>query len=149
MPEEQPLWWLTKDGDEYCLDLYLRHYSARHYKDGRARTLFCGTGEKLVLRTYDADALFVWRRQRYHHNQRGVNCAIFRNESPHLSSKLIRQACLIAHHCWPGLRHFTYINAKKIRSTNPGYCFTEAGWTNTGQITTKGLLVFEHYPDSD
>ena len=44
-------WWLTKDGDADCLELYERHYSAYRYKDGRTRKLFVGPGEKVVLRT--------------------------------------------------------------------------------------------------
>ncbi|HEX9442811.1 MAG TPA: hypothetical protein VGA73_01765, partial [Candidatus Binatia bacterium] len=57
-----PLWWLTKDGDADCLALYERHYSAYKYKDGRVRKLFCGPGEKVVLRTWSGDAVFVWRK---------------------------------------------------------------------------------------
>ena len=37
-----PLWWLSKDGDDACLALYERHYSAYQYRDGRVRRLFCG-----------------------------------------------------------------------------------------------------------
>ena len=51
-------WYLTKDGDKSCLELYERHYSAYRYKDGRVRKLFCGPGEKIVLRTRNADAMF-------------------------------------------------------------------------------------------
>ena len=57
-----PYWWITKDGDKSCLALYERHYSCYRYRDGRKRYLFVGPGEKIVLRTGDADALFVWRK---------------------------------------------------------------------------------------
>jgi hypothetical protein len=46
-----PLWWLTKDGDKDCLEMYERHYSAYRYADGRKRNQFVGPGEKVVLRT--------------------------------------------------------------------------------------------------
>jgi len=36
--------------------LYERHYSKYHYKDGRKPKLFCGPGEKIVLRTWEGDA---------------------------------------------------------------------------------------------
>lgn len=85
-------WWLTKDGDRRCLELYNRHYSAYRYRDGRKRSQFVGPGETVVLRTYDGDALFVWRRFIDDSRQRGVNCAVFRNESQIRSSVLIRQA---------------------------------------------------------
>ena len=47
----EPLWYLTKDGDATCLALYERHYSCHRYRDRRKRILFVGPGEKIVLRT--------------------------------------------------------------------------------------------------
>ena len=138
-----PIWWLTKDGDRTCLALYERHYSAYQYKDGRKRSQFVGPGQTITLRTQEGDALFVWRKFIDDSGQQGVNCAVFRNESQHLSSILIRQADAIADHVWPGERHYTFVNAEAVRSTNPGSCFRHAGWRRCG--TTKGgLLIFEH-----
>lgn len=140
-----PLWYLTKDGDATCLALYERHYSAYRYRDGRIRRLFAGPGEKIVLRTGDSDAMFVWRKFIDGSGQQGVNCAVFRNEAParYQSSELIRQADAIADFCWPGERHYTYVNPKAVRSTNPGYCFVAAGWGRCG-MTKGGLLILEH-----
>ena len=138
-----PLWYLTKDGDVSCLDLYRRHYSRYRYADGRQPKVFTGPGEKVVLRTEHADALFVWRRFIDDSGEQGVNCAVFRNESGYRSSELIRQADAIADHCWPGERHYTYVNPKGVRSTNPGFCFMAAGWRRTGRVTGSGLLVLE------
>jgi hypothetical protein len=137
-----PLWWLTKDGDRSLVALYERHYSARKYADGRTRTLFVGPGEKVVLRTRDADAGYVWRKFIDDSGQEGVNCAFFRNESRHRSSELIRQADAIADVLWPGCRHYTYVASKKVRSVNPGFCFLKAGWRRCG-VTESGLLVLE------
>lgn len=137
-----PHWWLTKDGDEYCLELYRRHYSRYVYRDGRQPKLFCGPGQKIVLRTWEADALFVWRKFKDDSGQIGVNCAVFRNESAILSSDLIRQADSVADFCWPGERHYTYVNAAKIRSRNPGFCFLRSGWKKCGR-TKNGLIVLE------
>lgn len=126
------------------LALYERHYSARHYRDGRERRLFVGPGEKIVLRTEEPQALFVWRKfiSADACGQEGVNCAVFRNEGPHLSSLLIRQADAIADHCWPGVRHYTYVHPGRIKSANPGACFRRAGWRRCG-VTKGGLLIFE------
>src|SRR5690349_16946424 len=85
-------WHLTRDGDPRGMRLYLRHYSARTYRDGRARRLFVGPGEKLVLITRRGDAVFAWRRFRSRNKQDGVNAAVFRNESQYRSSDLIREA---------------------------------------------------------
>jgi len=141
-----PIWWITKDGDLDCLELYERHYSCYQYKDGRKRKLFCGPGEKLVLRTWEGDAMFVWRKFIDDSGQEGVNCAVFRNESTHLSSELIRQADKIADYCWPGERHYTFVNAEKVKSINPGFCFLSAGWKKCGRTKVKGLLILERYP---
>lgn len=136
----QPLWWLTRDGDRTCLAMYLRHYSARNYRDGRKRRLFVGPGQKVVLRTAAGDAFFVWRNFKDDSEQEGINCAAFRNEgSPELSSELVRQADAIADCLWPGERHYTYVDPKAVRSTNPGFCFLCAGWQRCGR--TKGDLV--------
>lgn len=146
---EKPNWWVTKDGDLDCLALYLRHYSANHYADGRDRKLFVGPGEKLVLRTQNGDAFFVWRKflddcidSRSGQRQVGVNCAAFRNESNIKSSKLVEQADSIADVLWPNCRHYTYVNSEKIKSKNPGFCFLSAGWKRAGK-TKGGLIVLE------
>jgi hypothetical protein len=142
MRGDSPIWWLTKDGDRDCLAMYLRHYSANKYADGRKRSQFVGPGQVIALRTIDARALFVWRKFIDDSGQIGVNCAVFRNESEYQSSELIRQADRIANFCWPGERHYTYVDAKKIRSTNPGFCFIAAGWQRCGR-TRGGLIVLE------
>lgn len=140
----EPLWWLTKDGDLDCLALFERHYSCYRYKDGRDRKLFAGPGEKLVLRTWEGDAMFVWRKfQDMCEHGHGVNCAIFRNESPHQSSELIQQADQIADVIWPDQRHYTYVRADAIASTNPGFCFLKAGWRRMKQRTGRGLVILE------
>lgn len=138
-----PYWYLTSDGDEYCLELYERHYSCKTYADGRKRKLFVGPGEKLVLRTWEADAMFVWRNFVDDSGQQGINCAVFRNESQAQSSKLIQEADAIADAVWPNQRHYTYVNAQKIKSVNPGYCFKKAGWEVCGETTVNKLIIME------
>lgn len=140
--EHEPLWYLTKDGDLTCLSLYERHYSARRYADGRRRSQCVGPGEVIFLRTADGDAMFVWRSFIDDSGQIGINCAVFRNESAYQSSALIRQADAIADHCWPGERHYTYVDPKAVRSTNPGFCFMAAGWRRCG-VTKGGLIILE------
>lgn len=135
-------WFITKDGDRTVLALYERHYSAYQYKDGRVRRLFAGPGEKIVLRTYAGDAGFVWRNFISDSGERGINCAFFRNESKIISSQLIRQADAIADQVWSCRRHYTYVDANKVSSANPGYCFKKAGWVVCGQ-TGGGKLILE------
>jgi len=135
-------WLAVPDGDARARALYLRHYSARHYRDGRRRTLFAGPGEKMVLITQECDALFVWRKFIPADGQQGVNCAVFRNEGPRLSSELILEAEQLAWQRWPGERLYTYVAPSKVRSTNPGYCFIKAGWQRCG-YTKGGLVILE------
>jgi len=141
-----PLWYLTRDGDKSCLELYERHYSCNRYADGRTRSQFVGPGQVIALRTGDADALFVWRKyiDDTQPKQHGVECAVFRNEAParYKSSELVRQADAIADHCWPSERHYTKVNPSAVRSANPGYCFLRAGWRRCG-YTKGGLLILE------
>jgi len=143
LPFGNVVWWEVKDGNETGRALFRRHYSYRPYADGRGPKLFVGPGEKMVLLTPCARALFVWRKFISGDGQQGVNCAVFRNEGAGLSSDLIREADAIADKRWPGERHYTYVNAKKIRGTNPGVCFTKAGWRRCGVTKRNKLIILE------
>ena len=143
MDREGMNWIAVKDGDDRARAIMKRHYSWREYKDGRPHLLFVGPGEKMVLLTLTCDALFVWRKFKSDDGQEGVNCAVFRNEGPLLSSNLIRDACLLAWHRWPGERLYTYVNDSKIQSANPGYCFKMAGWGYCGRNMSGKLSILE------
>jgi hypothetical protein len=143
--EHMGRWLSVKDGDARARALFDRHYSRRKYKDGRKPMLFVGPGEKMVLMTADCLALFVWCKFRSNDGQEGVSCTVFRNEGPHLSSNLIREACELAEQRWPSERQYTYVRPTAIRSTNPGYCFKRAGWQVCG--TSKGgHVILERWP---
>jgi len=138
--------WLSSNKfDPRALALYERHYSARRYADGRKRDQFVGPGEQMVLLTVCCRGLFVWVRNTIERfdKQVGVNCAVFRNEGAGLSSDLIREADELAWQRWPGERHFTYVDAEKIRrKRDPGRCFLRAGWQRAG-ASKRGLVLLE------
>lgn len=138
-------WEEFRDGHPIGIELYERHYSAHRYADGRERNLFAGPGFKTVLLSRDRKALFVWRKFIDDSGQRGINCAVFRNEGAGTSSDLIREAMAIAWSRWPGERLYTYVDPRKVQSTNPGYCFLMAGWTRAG-ATKGGLLILQALP---
>jgi hypothetical protein len=121
-----------------------RHYSRRTI----GATQFCYSGRKLVLRDARGDVLFVWMYPdptMRSDGQTGYNCAIFRNESQRRSSEIILEAERFAFDKWGPNRFYTYVNPRKIKSTNPGYCFLMAGWKKGG-FTKRGdkiLLVKE------
>jgi hypothetical protein len=135
-------WWITRDGDACVRQMYERHYSSYKYKDGRRPKKTVGPGQYIMLRTWNCDACWVWKKFKDDSGQTGINCAVFRNESKIKSSDLIRQADAIADFCWPGERHYTYVDARKVQSKNPGYCFIAAGWRRCGW-TKSGLLILE------
>lgn len=141
-------WIPIKDGNKQARKMYERHYSATNKARTRSRNrnLIAGPGEKMVLVTSDHKALFVWRKFIDKSGQTGVNCAVFRNEGPKLSSELILNAELMAWTRWPGERLYTYVNPRKIKSTNPGYCFLKAGWKKCGITKARELIILEKCP---
>lgn len=133
-------WIMARDGNEDGYRLYRKHYSAKKNRDNRPVKcrLFVGPGEKMVLIGWMCEAVFAWQHATVPRldKQEGVCCTIFRNESQHRSSDMIREAMQLAWGRWPGLRLFTMVNPAEVRSTNPGCCFKKAGWKKCG--TTKG-----------
>ena len=144
-------WRVVRDGDPRASALYRRHYSCYTYRDGRRhnpsnrhRHLIMGPGQKLLLLGGDCLALFGWRKFIDRSGQEGINCAIFRNESPYLSSQLILEAETLALSAWSDVeRFYTYVNPKAIASKNPGYCFKMAGWRTCGVTAVRKLLILE------
>lgn|SRR3990167_1487158 len=139
-------WYGVKDGNTTARDIFNRHYSRHFYADGRKPKLFVGPGEKMVLMTPDFKALFVWRKFISGDGQRGVNCAVFRNEGNYLSSDLILEAEQLAWNTWPNERLYTYVNPKGIKSSNPGYCFLKAGWAKVGITKVNKLIILAKMP---
>ena len=121
----------TKWDHECCL------LADRHYSRGKIGSRqFIPPGETVVLRNPEGTWLFVWRQSKYRlDKQIGWNCSIFRNESSRLSSEII----LACENFVEG-RKFTFVNPQKIKSSNPGYCFLQAGWHREGK-SKKGLLI--------
>lgn len=144
-------WMKVRDGHPTALAIFDRHYSSRR-AHVRKIDQFVGPGEKMVLLTPDARAIFAWRKfiddaidVTTGTRQRGVNCAVFRREGGAPASDLIRAADDLAWERWPGERHYTYVDPSEVRSPNPGYCFLRAGWRRCG-LTKGGLLILERLP---
>lgn len=138
-------WYAIKDGDARAYALFSRHYSFHTYRDNRRQLdrRIVGPGEHLVLMTPDCRALFVWKKFVDPSGQEGIYCSVFRNEGPQLSSKLILEAEALAWEKWPGERLYTYVDADKVKSNVPGWCFIRAGWKRLKKETGSGKLIFE------
>lgn len=117
------------------------------WEKNRNYMLFVGPGEKTVLITEDAKALFVWRKFISMDKQEGVNNAVFRNEGTAAgkAKDLILAANEIAWQRWPGQRLYTYVDASQVRTKkDPGHCFIMAGYRQCG-VSKGGLLIFEAF----
>lgn len=149
---EQPFlfgdtWVEIRDGNATAAALYDRHYSRNRGAVGHPRIV--GPGSRMVLLTPCARALFVWRvfdTKDPSAAPGDINCAIFRNEGAGLASDLIRAAMALAWARWGPRRLYTYVNPKRVRSANPGFCFIRAGWRRCGVTKTRRLLILECLP---
>jgi hypothetical protein len=87
---------------------------------------------------------FAWRRDHFRLDGQKRESAARSSETranssqATLSDRLMPSLII----CWPGERHYTFIDAEKVRSTNPGFCFLAAGWKRAGR-TKKGLIILE------
>jgi len=106
-----------------------------------------------VLLTENVDALWVtsWPFAEYvkHASAGAWVCSCFRNESVMLSSDLIREAVAVTRWQWPqlpALGMVTFVDADKVRSSNPGCCYLKADWQRVGR-TQGGLVALQLTPD--
>lgn len=133
------IWRVVTKFDPGCCLLADRHYSRR--KVGAPQ--FMPPGETLVLADEARTALFGWWRPHPASGLKSMNgldgwtCTIFRNEGKVLSSELViaaEEMLLAAGRApmgWDGL--ITYVFDGKVKSSNPGYCFKQAGWVVRGR----------------
>ena len=106
-------------------------------------------GQTLVL--VRDDAVFGWWRPHPRSGLKAMNgldgwtCTIFRNTGALLSSELILEAerILAARHTCGPSGMLTYVDRKKVRSANPGYCFKRAGWKHVGFARRRNKLLFQ------
>lgn len=138
-------WHLSHRADPRAVLLADRHYNRQTI----GAPQFVPPGRCLVLLTEDATALWVtsWPFAEYvKHAWAGAwVCSLFRNEGPILSSALIRDA--VAATVWrygppPPLGFITFVDAGKVRSSNPGACYRKAGWQRVG-YTAGGLVALQ------
>jgi hypothetical protein len=142
------VWSLSNRANRQAAALADRHYTRQ--KVGARQ--FVPPGRCIVLLTENHDALWVssypYAQYVKHHWAGAWICSCFRNESAHLSSHLILQAVAVTRSIWgdpPALGMITFVDATKIQSVNPGYCYKKAGWQRVGR-TKGGLLALQLLP---
>jgi hypothetical protein len=143
------MWQRSHRADPVGAMLADRHYTRQHIGSKQ----FVPPGRCFVLRSPAGDALWVtsWPYAQYvKHAWAGAwVCSLFRNESPALSSDLIRLA--VAHTRWhlpdvPTLGIVTFIDPAKVRHKRDfGRCYRRAGWREVG-ATKGGLIALQLLP---
>jgi hypothetical protein len=144
-------WRLSHRFDPVGARLADRHYNRR--KVGSPQ--FVPPGRCVVLVTEPGHAVWVtsWPfAEHVRHAWAGawVN-SIFRNESEHLSSELIRDACAASRAIFgePPMPHglVTFIDRGKVRRKRDwGRCYRRAGFRDIGE-TKGGLVALGLHPD--
>ena len=143
-------WCVSHRADPVAVRLADRHYNRQHIGSPQ----FVPPGRNLCFVT--DDALAVWTTswpfaEWVKHEWAGawVN-SIFRNEGPHLSSELIREAVACTRWTWepPELGIVTFVDAGKVRrKRDPGRCYLRAGFQHVG-FTKGGLYAFQLLPEA-
>lgn len=134
-------WIITHKGDQTCRALADRHYTRQTV----GHRQFCRPGHNLVLRTAQGDALWVvWSGLR-DDSLDAYEVTIYRNESNHLSSDLIKWGLYATYQEWgnpPKDGIITYVNETKVSSIHGGYCFLKGGFKKIGR-SKRGLLLLQ------
>lgn len=141
-------WILSNKSSPRARALADRHYN----RQSIGSPWIAPPGRCVVLLTSQADAVWVTVQQRYaFHRWPGAwVCTLFRNESPVLSSLLIREAVAATLALWgePPLHGFvTFVNPVKVRrKRDPGRCFRRAGFVPCGETSRRHHLAFQLLP---
>jgi hypothetical protein len=144
-------WQLSWRTDPLARVLADRHYN----RQSVGAQDFAPPGRCLVLRTPAADAFWItsWPFPEYvQHAWAGAwVCSAFRNESPAVSSGLVREAVAATLAKWPdppALGMVTFVDADKVRrKRDPGRCLRQAGFVHVG-FTKGGLWALQLLPDA-
>lgn len=138
----------------YRADPVANRIAKRHYTCQSPHSLqFVPPGRCLVLLAEHAAALWAtsWPFAAYvKHAWAGawIN-SLFRNESEHLSSELIREAVAATRWYWPDvppLGMVTFVDPTKVRRKRDwGRCYRKAGFRHVGS-TVGGLIALQLLP---
>ena len=144
------IWHLSHRADPLARELADRHYNRQ--KVGTPQ--FVPPGRCLVLYAETATGRAFWITswpfaEYVKHRWAGAwVCSAFRNEGAAMSSVLIRQAVAATLAYFgpsPELGMVTFVDPRKVRSTNPGFCYQCAGFIKDG-ATEGGLSALRLLP---
>ena len=135
-------WLMTDRSNPQLRALHNRHYSAQRVWDDHTPGNLAGPGRQINLISPDGGAAIIFLVQMYRMDDYAgfIGVPFFRNESNRRSSDLIISGELIAAQTFGPLDFFTFVDGRKVKSENPGYCFQCAGYRKAGK-TKKGLTI--------
>ena len=145
------LWSASNRADSTVRPLADRHYNRQ--KVGAPGFAPPGRCKVFALRMPDVQAFWItsWPYAEYvRHAWAGAwMCSAFRNESPFLSSDLIRTAVAATRFAYgdaPPLGMVTFVDRRKTRpKRDPGRCYLRAGFRPCGE-TKGGLIALQLLP---
>lgn len=112
-------------------------------------------GETLVLLALDGLSVFGWWRPHPASGLKAMNgfdawtCTIFRREGGAEASALIlaaEQVLLESGRTIGPDGLLTYVWDRRVRSSNPGYCFKQAGWKVIGRSADNRKTLLQKLP---
>jgi hypothetical protein len=144
------LWRVSHRADPMAVHIADGHYSRQ--KPGTPQFVPPGRCLVLLAETDTGSALWVTTfpyAEYVHHAWAGAwGNSMFRNLGAGLSSELIRDAVSATRWRYgdpPALGLVTFVDAAKIASENPGYCYKCAGFRVAGK-TQGGLIALQLLP---
>jgi hypothetical protein len=142
-------WMVTHQYDSRVAALADKHYSRQTIGSKK----FSPPGRKLVLVTEDGSAGWVTLcpEAQYVHREYpdAWICTFFRNESEIPSSQLIKEAIAVT--LWkygkpPDSGMVTMVDASKVTSEIPGYCYKRAKFKHIGETKRHKLHILQIKP---
>ncbi len=146
------MWRISHRADPFAKALADRHYNRQRPESPQ----FAPPGRCLVLTadTPFGEAFWItsWPFAEYtRHAWPGAwVCSAFRNEGAGLSSTLITQAVAATVAYFgpsPPRGMVTFVDTRKVRAGNPGYCYQQAGFKRVG-CTKGGLVALQLAPEA-
>ena len=136
------MWTPVSQCDPRLVSLFRSHYSC---KNPTTRRVNAGGGRTscLLHGPTGEDAAWVWSFQRYGHLAGVAYNMFFRRVKGARASDLIVAAETFIPPDLLPIVGVSFVDCTKVRSSNPGFCFREAGWEVVGRAKNPNLLRLE------
>lgn len=144
----------VKPTEPIVLEMVRSHYSHRASCEQRPRTIktsktWWSNARLVVFSDPERTLVFAWQWPKdgiRKDGQNGFNNTLFHRSDrcTYLASDIILAAEVAVVDHWGENRAYTYIDADKVASVNPGYCYKVAGWRFV-KLSKTGKPLLEKY----